>query len=109
MPWRGESREEWQIFICGFQASRDAMHCDQDSAWHGFAVGDHGIKAMMTSCDEHADAMRQVAEYVHPLVHPCGIPGSMFRWPENECYTDWDEQAEFTQALTAGNHHGRRP
>jgi len=28
----------------------------------------------------------------------------MFRWPENECYADWDERSEFAQAqiLTAG-------
>jgi hypothetical protein len=54
----------------------------------------------MESCDEHVPIMRQVADYVHQLVHPCGIPDSMFRWPENECYTDWDESAEFAAEVT---------
>ena len=39
--------------------------------------------------------MEMSADYVHPLKHPCGLPGSVFRWPENECYMEWDESAEF--------------
>ena len=49
--------------------------------------------AGMASCDEHLCAMKLTADFIHPHEHPCGIDGSRFRWPENECYTDWDELA----------------
>ena len=93
MPFPGPLREEWQIFLCGHAAAPGALHCDRDATWHGFTVDDRTarITAMMESCDEHLPYMKLSADYVHPLQHPCGIPGSKFRWPENECYTEWDE------------------
>jgi hypothetical protein len=102
MPWIGPAREEWQIAICGFSPSPEALHCDRDATWHGIRFDGEDLIAM-SCCDEHLPIAKALCEYVHAHVHPCGIPGSMFRWPENECYTDWDEQAEFTQAqLMAG-------
>jgi hypothetical protein len=98
-PFLGDVRESWQTYVCGFVLSPDDLHCDLDAAWHGFTVDDDGIEAMMACCDEHLPQMKQAADYVHALEHPCGIPGSMFRWPENECYTDWDEASEFAAAL----------
>ena len=53
---------------------------------------------MMMSCDDHLRQMKLSADFVHPLKHPCGLPGSTFRWPENECYMEWDETAEFAEA-----------
>ena len=99
IPFLSESREEWQVYVCGHQFSPDALHCNRDATWHGFAIDEHGIKATMASCDQHRPDMERVTDYIHPLVHPCGIPGSRFRWPENECFTEWDEHAVFTQAL----------
>lgn len=98
-PWVGEEREEWQSFHCGYAAAPDAIHCDRDVVWHGirFETADGDLLAM-GSCDEHKPIIDQLCEYIHAHVHPCSIPGSMFRWPENECYLDWDELAEFQAA-----------
>jgi hypothetical protein len=73
------------------------LHCNRDSIWHGFVLDGpcENIVAMMNCCGEHRPFMEMSADYVHPLKHPCGLPGSVFRWPENECYMEWDESAEF--------------
>jgi hypothetical protein len=44
--------------------------------------------------------MNLSADYVHRIQHPCGIPGSKFRWPDNECYTEWDEGSEFAALVS---------
>jgi hypothetical protein len=99
----GDLREEWQCGLCCYAVSPDALHCDRDAAWHGFVLddGQDDIVAMMSSCDEHEPFMRLSADYVHPVKHPCNIPGSWFRWPENECYTDWDDSELATSAVLA--------
>ena len=86
----GDLRDEWQSGLCGYASSPDGFHCDRDFTWHGFLVDDD-IVAKMSSCDEHLPLMRLSANYVHPVQHPCKVPGSWFRWPENECFTEWDE------------------
>jgi hypothetical protein len=98
LPFLGEPREEWENWLCGYAATSADPACHRDSVWHGFVLDDpcERIVAMMSSCDEHLPQMKlSGADYVHRLKHPCGIDGSKFRWPENECYTDWDERAEF--------------
>jgi hypothetical protein len=100
--WVGKEREEWQHFICGHSATPEALHCDRDAAWHGMRFEADGDMLAMSSCDEHKPILEYLCDYVHLLAHPCGIPGAMFRWPENECYTDWAETAEFAQLATAG-------
>lgn len=97
----GDLREGWQTFVCGHAASPGDLHCDRDAAWHGFLVDGDDIVAMMACCDEHLPEMKLSCDYVHALIHPCGIPGSMFRWPENECYTEWDESELMTTAALA--------
>lgn len=100
LPFMGTPQGEWAVFVCGFggMVPGDVI-CGRDSTWHGFVLDDPAehIVAMMTCCDGHLRYMKLTADFVHPLEHPCGIPGSRFRWPENECFTDWDETSEFTQ------------
>ena len=93
LPHLGEPREEWESWVCGFAMTRADPACHLDATWHGFVLDDPAeqIVAMMSSCDDHRRYMALSADFIHPLQHPCCIPGSMFRWPENECYTDWDE------------------
>lgn len=90
-PFLGPPRSEQENWVCGHQAHPGAIHCSRDAAWHGMALDGERIAAGMASCDEHLPHMELSADYVHPHQHPCGVPGSMFRWPENECYLDWDE------------------
>jgi hypothetical protein len=99
LPRLGPELPEWAVYVCGYSASPADVICGRDATWHGFVLGDPrwGI-AMMESCDGHLPQMKATADYVHPLVHPCGIPGSQFRWPENECFMDWDEAAELAAA-----------
>jgi hypothetical protein len=91
----GPERGEWEHWVCGFLPDRtpDAAACGQDAVWHGFTLDETGqhVSAMMSSCEEHLPAMRLSADYVHPHQHPCGIPGSEFWWPENECRMNWDD------------------
>ena len=89
-PWMGGPRDDQLTSLCGYAPEPGELSCNADATWHGMVVHPELVHAM-ASCDGHLAIMAAVAEYVHPLVHPCGIPGSMFRWPENECYTDWDE------------------
>jgi hypothetical protein len=97
LPHLGQPREEWTVYLCDYSPDLGEPHCNRDAPWHGFVLDDPAerIVAMMMSCDDHLRFMKLTADYVHRVEHPCGIPGSMFRWPENECYTDWDE-AELT-------------
>jgi len=97
-PFLGPPRSEQEHWVCGHQAHPDAIHCNRDVVWHGMALDGERITAGMASCDEHLPHMKLSADYVHPHQHPCGVPGSMFRWPENECYLDWDE----AELLAAG-------
>jgi hypothetical protein len=96
LPLLGKPREEWEAWVCGYSLTPADPACHLDAVWHGFVLDDpaQNIVAMMSSCDEHLPRMKLTADYVHRHQHPCGIPGSSFRWPENECYTDWDETAE---------------
>jgi hypothetical protein len=95
----GPEREEGLSWICGYLPHRgpDAIHCSRDAIWHGFMLDDacEHAEVMMSCCNEHLPQMKLSADFVHPLKHPCAIPGSLFRWPENYCYTEWDESAEF--------------
>lgn len=99
LPLLGKPLPEWAVWVCGY-ASADVI-CGRDATWHGFVLDDPvaHIVAMMECCDEHLARMKLTADFVHRLKHPCGIPGSQFRWPENECFTDWDAQAEFTESM----------
>jgi hypothetical protein len=97
LPHLGVQRPEGLEWTCGYAGLAPALGvpaCQRDATWHGFVLDDPGeqIAAMMSSCDEHAPFMALTADFTHPLVHPCAIPGSRFRWPENDCYTDWDER-----------------
>jgi len=98
VPWIGGERDGQLTSLCGFSPKPGDLSCNADVKWHGMVVGPEVVNSM-ASCDGHLAFMTVLAEYVHPYVHPCGIPGSLFRWPENECFTEWDEQSEFTRAL----------
>lgn len=100
--WIGGPTEEWRHFLCCYSDAPGELKCQRDATWHGIVIDDgNGELVAMKSCDEHKPIMEWLCDYVHQLVHPCGVPGSMFRWPENECYTDWDEAAEFAAESTA--------
>jgi hypothetical protein len=94
-PWIGEPAEEWRIALCSYTPAPAEPHCGRDATWHGIH---RDGPVSLTCCDEHLPIMRALAAYIHPHVHPCSIPGSLFSETENRCYTDWDEQGEFTQA-----------
>lgn len=96
LPHMGKPRQEWENWVCGYSATPADPACHADATWHGFVLDDPAerIVAMMSSCDDHLPHMKLTADFAHPLKHPCGIPGSSFRWPENECYTDWDDETE---------------
>ena len=105
LPHMGKELPEWAVWVCGYSAVSGDPICGADATWHGFVLDDplKRIVAMMESCDEHVHRMSVTADYIHPLKHPCGIPGSKFRWPENECYMEWDETTEFAaEAQLAG-------
>lgn len=92
-PFIGAPRDEQESWTCGFMEDPQAIHCSRDVTWHGMAIdvdGEH-VALAMACCDEHLPQMKLSADWMHPHQHPCGIPGSWFRWPENECYLDWDE------------------
>jgi hypothetical protein len=103
LPGVGEPSEEWAGGrLCGYKLPGE-VGCLRDAIWHGIVLDDacEDVELAMSSCDEHLPAMKaSSADFIHRLKHPCGIDGSKFRWPENYCYTDWDEQAEF--AAVAG-------
>ncbi len=93
LPHLGELCEEWENWVCGYSATLADPVCHRDATWHGLVLDDPAehVVAVMSSCDDHLRYVKLTADFTHPLKHPCGIPGSWFRWPENECYTDWDE------------------
>jgi hypothetical protein len=98
LPSLGREREEGKRWSCGWtDLSVNEPLCHRDATWHGVVLPDPGEQAApaMSVCDEHLPPMQLLADYVHPFKDPCGTPGSSFRWPENECYIDWDEAAEF--------------
>jgi hypothetical protein len=96
LPLLGESREPWENWVCGYSPTPADLVCHRDATWHGFVLNDPAqrIVAMMSSCDDHLPQMKLTADFAHRLQHPCAIPGSSFRWPENDCYIDWDVPAE---------------
>ena len=96
-PFLGPPHEEWKTWTCGYSPCPGAIGCARDVAWHGIAL-DEIDAAGMGSCDEHLPQMKLTADYVHPHEHPCGVPDSRFRWPENACYLDWDEAELLAQA-----------
>ncbi|SRR5258708_11187701 len=102
LPLLGRELPESAIFTCGYTPGHPDGYtiCARDALFHGVVLDDpvQKIIAMMWCCDEHLHRMKLTADYVHEVKHPCGIPGSQFRWPENYCFTDWDEQAEFAEA-----------
>lgn len=101
-PRIGEESESWRIGLCAYSDAPGEPHCTRDARWHGIKEADGGNLIGMPACDEHLPIMRTLANYVHRLVHPCDIPEAEFRWPENACFLDWDEQAEFAAALPVG-------
>lgn len=98
-PFLGPPREEWKTWTCGYSPHPGVIGCARDVAWHGVAL-DEIDAAGMGSCAEHLPQMKLTADYVHPHHHPCGVPGSLFRWPENECYLDWDDAELLAQAAS---------
>jgi hypothetical protein len=106
LPHLGTSVPDAAVWVCGHQPGGTGAHCGREAVWHGFVLDDEALSivAVMAACDDHVHRMRLTADYVHPHKHPCGIPGSEFRWPENRCCTGWDEQAEFASALNSNDH-----
>ena len=95
-------RDPAENWSCGYEPHGliGVWVCLKPATWHGFQLNQDGtsIVSMMAACDDHKALMSFSADYVHAMVHPCAIPGSMFRWPENECHIDWDER-ELTGAV----------
>jgi hypothetical protein len=94
LPYLGKPAEMWESWLCGYSETPADLACHRDATWHGLVLDDpvQRVTAMMASCEEHLPLMKLTADYVHSLKHPCCIPGSRFRWPENECYTEWDSE-----------------
>lgn len=95
LDWIGPPRDPEMKYFCGFAPRLGDLHCNRDVTWHGIKFDENGDIIAVSSCDLHQDVITDICEYVHPHVHPCGIDGAIFRWPENECFIDWDENAEF--------------
>ena len=96
-----EAREGWTCGFAGRVPSSADPVCGREASWHGFVLDGEAqhVVSMMSSCDDHLRFMKLTADFTHPHRHPCAIPGSLFRWPENECYTDWDEAGELAAAM----------
>ena len=88
-------------YVCGYAAAPGELHCNRDATWHAVLLNAaaKSIVAVMESCDEHVAAVKLSADYVHPLQHPCAIPGSRFHWPENVCVMEWDDAEAFAADL----------
>jgi hypothetical protein len=86
-------------WTCGYSPG-GVLECLDEATWHGFRLTDTGthIESMMASCDTHEPRMAACADYVHAMASPCGVAGSRFRWPENECYVEWGDEAAFMAA-----------
>jgi hypothetical protein len=104
LPHLGKPRGEREAFLCTYAPAAGEMACHRDATWHGFVLGDPAekIAAMLECCGEHLPQMKLTADFTHQMQHPCGIPGSKFRWPENECFTEWDELAELAAMAGIG-------
>lgn len=103
--WIGEETEPWRVALCSYAPAPGEPHCTRDATWHGAQLDASADGDIVTvpSCDEHLPIMRGLVDCVHPYVHPCGIPGTEFRWPENRCFAEWDDRSEFAQvAESAG-------
>lgn len=81
-------------WTCGY-SPQGILECLDEAVWHGFRLTPDGahIESMSASCDAHRPTMAADCDYVHPMDSPCGVTGSRFRWPENECYLEWGEIA----------------
>lgn len=78
-------------WTCGF-SPQGPLECLRDATFHGFTVNGSEIVSMMASCDEHRERMK--AHFKHPMDSPCGVAGSFFKWPENYCYMDWENELQ---------------
>ena len=94
IPRIGEESESWRVGLCAYSDAPGEPHCTRDATWHGIKMSEPEWVAM-ASCDAHLPIMLTLADCAHPLVHPCDIPDAEFRWPENRCFLEWDESAEF--------------
>lgn len=93
--WRDRPYTSASNWTCVYSPSPTSPECGAEALWHGFLLNADGstIDAMTACCDDHRPVMTRNVDYVHPLTHPCGIPGSRFRWPENVCHMDdWTPQ-----------------
>ena len=71
---------------CGFEPDGDQITCTEPARWHGVITDSGEIIVMMTCCDQHRSVMALSANWIHELASVCFLPGSYFRWPENECF-----------------------
>lgn len=83
-----EPKDQALNWSCLYAPTPSDETCLAEATWHGFVLDDPAqrIVAMMSCCDEHKKYMALSADFVHPMDSPCAVPGSHFRWPENECY-----------------------
>lgn len=89
----GTQRPTAENWSCGFEPNEvPADWCAKPATWHGFQMDAEmaHIVAMRASCDDHLVYMGKHADWVHPMKSVCGLPGSRFRWPKNECYIRLD-------------------
>lgn len=88
----GTMRPAAENWSCGYEPEPKNWVCAKPATWHGFRLTEDGkeIASMMASCDDHLIDMGKRTDYRHPMKSACGLPGSRFKWPENECYLDFD-------------------
>lgn len=77
---------------CGFAPTPGVEDCLDPATWHGMGFAGSDVHEM-ASCDAHKPLMEAAADYVHEMDSPCGLAGSLFKWPENFCFIPWDEEA----------------
>jgi len=68
---------------CGYSDTPTSPPCMDPAVWHGIILSEP--IQVMSSCDEHRPIMDLSADYVHEMGSACGLPGSYFIWPDNEC------------------------
>jgi hypothetical protein len=91
-------------WACGFSEHETDPPCMVPAQWHGIILDDDQsvIVAVIASCDDHREVMALSATYVHEMDSACGLPGSIFVWPENECLMpEQDDAVLFGQATMA--------
>lgn len=71
---------------CGFHTSATDPACLAPATHHGFKTVDGEIEHMAACCERHLGVMELVCNWVHRTDSACGLPDSMFKWPENFCY-----------------------